>query len=105
MCFRFDAVIHFAAFKAVGESSAKPLEYYDNNFGGSVSLMQVMRDHGCKNVSVIGAAAAAAAVTCHCYRHTTMFECVFIKITGRHCYMHYDSAKQKIIHRLDIDYT
>eukprot|EP00877_Chromochloris_zofingiensis_P004156 jgi/Chrzof1/13741/Cz08g10110.t1 len=47
---KFDAVIHFAAFKAVGESSAKPLEYYDNNFGGSVSLMQVMRDHGCKNI-------------------------------------------------------
>ena len=39
----FDAVIHFAGFKAVGESVDKPLEYYDNNVGGSVSLLIAMK--------------------------------------------------------------
>jgi UDP-glucose 4-epimerase len=43
MACRFDAVIHFAAFKAVGESMEKPLEYYHNNIGGSMSLLQSMR--------------------------------------------------------------
>lgn len=37
-----DAVIHFAALKAVGESSEKPLEYYDNNIGGLLALLQEM---------------------------------------------------------------
>jgi UDP-glucose 4-epimerase len=48
---KFDAVIHFAGFKAVGESVEKPLEYYDNNFCGSVVLLEVMRKHKCMNVS------------------------------------------------------
>ena len=39
----FDAVIHFAGLKAVGESVDKPLEYYDNNVGGSVSLLIAMK--------------------------------------------------------------
>ena len=43
-----DAVVHFAAFKAVGESSAKPLAYYANNIGGLISLTQAMQRHGCK---------------------------------------------------------
>ena len=42
---KFDAVIHFAGFKAVGESVDKPLEYYDNNFVASVVLLEVMRKH------------------------------------------------------------
>lgn len=41
-----EAVIHFAGFKAVGESVAKPLEYYRNNIGSTISLVQVMRRHG-----------------------------------------------------------
>ena len=41
-----DAVIHFAAYKAVGESVAKPLEYYQNNVAGTINLLQVMREHG-----------------------------------------------------------
>ncbi len=41
----FDAVIHFAGFKAVGESVQKPLEYYSNNLGGTLSLCRVMRAH------------------------------------------------------------
>ena len=45
-----DAVIHFAGFKAVGESVAKPLEYYQNNIGGTMALCEVMREHGCKSI-------------------------------------------------------
>ena len=47
---KIDAVVHFAAFKAVGESAAKPLEYYANNMGGLVSICDVMRRHGCKTL-------------------------------------------------------
>ncbi len=46
----FDAVIHFAGLKAVGESVQKPLEYYENNVGGTLTLLHSMRDHGCKNM-------------------------------------------------------
>lgn len=45
-----DSVIHFAGLKAVGESVSKPLEYYDNNIGGTLVLCQVMRDHNVKNI-------------------------------------------------------
>lgn len=46
----FDAVIHFAGLKAVGESVAKPLEYYENNMNATFVLLDVMRSHGCKNI-------------------------------------------------------
>ena len=42
----FDAVIHFAALKAVGESCTQPLEYFDNNLGGSIALLKAMAAHG-----------------------------------------------------------
>lgn len=45
-----DAVIHFAGLKAVGESVEKPWEYYDNNITGTLTLVDVMRRHGCKNI-------------------------------------------------------
>jgi UDP-glucose 4-epimerase len=45
-----DAVIHFAGLKAVGESVAKPLEYYYNNITGTLVLCDVMREHGVKNI-------------------------------------------------------
>ena len=45
-----DAVIHFAGLKAVGESVAKPLEYYHNNITGTLVLCDVMREHGVKNI-------------------------------------------------------
>ncbi|MCM1082069.1 MAG: UDP-glucose 4-epimerase GalE [Clostridium sp.] len=45
-----DAVIHFAGLKAVGESVAKPLEYYENNIGGTIHLCRAMRENGCKNI-------------------------------------------------------
>ncbi|SEA73202.1 UDP-glucose 4-epimerase [Xylanibacter ruminicola] len=47
---KFDAVIHFAGLKAVGESVAKPLEYYHNNMTGTFILLDVMRQHQCKNI-------------------------------------------------------
>lgn len=43
---RFDAVIHFAGLKAVGESVEKPLTYYDNNVSGSVTLFECMAEAG-----------------------------------------------------------
>jgi UDP-glucose 4-epimerase len=43
---RFDGVIHFAALKAVGESVARPLAYYDNNVGGTLALLQAMQSAG-----------------------------------------------------------
>lgn len=45
-----DAVIHFAGLKAVGESVAIPLAYYDNNIGGTLTLLQTMKDFGCKKI-------------------------------------------------------
>ncbi|GLX86668.1 UDP-glucose 4-epimerase [Thalassotalea loyana] len=44
------AVVHFAGLKAVGESNDIPLSYYHNNVSGSVTLFQVMADHGVKNL-------------------------------------------------------
>ncbi|WP_396268983.1 UDP-glucose 4-epimerase GalE [Ideonella sp.] len=44
-----DAVVHFAAFKAVGESTAQPLKYYANNIGGLVTVHQAMARAGVKN--------------------------------------------------------
>ncbi len=46
----FDAVIHFAGLKAVGESCAKPLEYYDNNIYGTLVLLETMRAHGVRQM-------------------------------------------------------
>lgn len=45
-----DAVIHFAGLKAVGESVSKPVEYYENNIGGTLTLLDSMRSHGVKNI-------------------------------------------------------
>lgn len=43
-------VIHFAAFKAVGESVHKPIEYYTNNLGSTLNLARAMRDHGVRDI-------------------------------------------------------
>ncbi|MBQ8518216.1 MAG: UDP-glucose 4-epimerase GalE [Agathobacter sp.] len=45
-----ESCIHFAGLKAVGESVAKPWEYYTNNVTGTLTLVDVMRQHGCKNI-------------------------------------------------------
>ena len=46
----FEAVIHFAAFKAVGESVRLPLKYYDNNISGTVELLRIMDKYGVKKI-------------------------------------------------------
>jgi UDP-glucose 4-epimerase len=48
--YQVDAVIHFAGLKAVGESLQKPIDYYDNNVGGTISLLKVMTELGVKNL-------------------------------------------------------
>ena len=48
--FKPEAVIHFAGLKAVSESVADPLNYYDVNVGGSISLLSAMSKAGCKNM-------------------------------------------------------
>ncbi|GFI25626.1 UDP-glucose 4-epimerase [Lachnospiraceae bacterium] len=45
-----ESCIHFAGLKAVGESVAKPWEYYNNNITGTLTLVDEMRKHGCKNI-------------------------------------------------------
>ncbi|MCR5484490.1 MAG: UDP-glucose 4-epimerase GalE [Clostridiales bacterium] len=45
-----DAVIHFAGLKSVGESCSQPLRYYDNNIGGTISLLNAMTKAGCKKI-------------------------------------------------------
>ena len=47
---KIDSCIHFAGLKAVGESVAKPWEYYTNNIAGTLILVDVMRKHNCKNI-------------------------------------------------------
>jgi UDP-glucose 4-epimerase len=47
---KVDAVIHFAAFKAVGESCRMPLKYYENNISGTVSLLKVLDKHNVKKI-------------------------------------------------------
>ena len=46
----FGATIHFAALKAVGESTRIPLKYYSNNLGGTFTLLKCLGEHGCKNI-------------------------------------------------------
>lgn len=45
-----DGVIHFAAYKAVGESVENPIKYYENNIGSLVQLINVMKAHGCNKL-------------------------------------------------------
>ncbi|GJN34204.1 hypothetical protein PR202_gb22848 [Eleusine coracana subsp. coracana] len=54
---RFDAVIHFAGLKAVGESVQNPLLYYDYNVVGTINLLEVMAAHGCKKLVFSSSAA------------------------------------------------
>lgn len=45
-----DCCIHFAGLKAVGESVRKPWEYYENNIGGTLALLDALKSSGCKNI-------------------------------------------------------
>ena len=47
---KIDAVIHFAGLKSVPQSCKEPLEYYDNNIAGTVSLCKAMSENGCKKI-------------------------------------------------------
>lgn len=47
---QYDAVMHFAGLKAVGESVEKPLKYYENNIGGTVNLLEAMEKYGVKKI-------------------------------------------------------
>lgn len=47
---KFDAVIHFAGLKAVGESVNKPLYYYENNISGTINLLKLMDQYGVNNI-------------------------------------------------------
>ena len=47
---KIDAVIHFAGFKAVGESVREPLKYYRNNLDSTLTLLEVMEQFGCKKL-------------------------------------------------------
>lgn len=48
--YKIECAVHFAGLKAVGESCRMPLEYYDNNINGTLSLVGAMRAHGCKKI-------------------------------------------------------
>jgi UDP-glucose 4-epimerase len=48
--YKIETVVHFAAYKAVGESVEFPLKYYKNNVGGLISLLEVMESNACKNI-------------------------------------------------------
>ena len=48
--YKIDAVIHFAGFKAVGESVKQPLKYYRNNLDSTLTLLEVMQEAGCKKL-------------------------------------------------------
>ena len=68
---KFDACIHFAGLKAVGESVEKPWEYYENNISGTLTLIDVMRHNGCKNIIFSSSATvygdpAEIPITEHC---------------------------------------
>lgn len=47
---KIDAVIHFAGYKAVGESVIEPIKYYRNNIDSTLSLLEVMHEYGCKKI-------------------------------------------------------
>ena len=52
LLYRFDAVIHFAGLKAVGESVAHPFRYFSNNSAESITLYETMAKYNCKKVSL-----------------------------------------------------
>ena len=48
--YKFNSVIHFAAYKAVGESVSEPLKYYHNNLGSLMTVLELMQENGVKNI-------------------------------------------------------
>lgn len=65
---KIDAIIHFAAFKAVGESVQKPLQYYRNNLDTALSLLEVMEEFGCKKFIFSSSATVYGPDNVHPYK-------------------------------------
>ena len=65
---KIDAVIHFAAYKAVGESVRKPLQYYRNNLDSTLTLIEVMEEYGCKKFIFSSSATVYGPNNPHPYR-------------------------------------
>jgi UDP-glucose 4-epimerase len=61
----FQAVIHFAALKAVGESCERPLDYFDNNICGTINLLQAMQAAGVQRL-VFSSSATVYAIRSEC---------------------------------------
>ena len=66
----YDAVIHFAGLKAVAESVEKPLEYYENNVGGTINLLECMQEYGVKNIVFSSSATVYGEQASPCYTET-----------------------------------
>ena len=65
---RIDAVIHFAGFKAVGESVKKPLQYYRNNLDSTLTLLETMEEYGCMKFIFSSSATVYGPENPHPYR-------------------------------------
>ena len=68
-----DAVIHFAGYKAVGESTHKPIEYYANNLNSTLTLCDVMRKHNVKKIVFSSSATVYGCDAANCRRQFRRF--------------------------------
>lgn len=71
-------VIHFAGLKSVGESVAKPLEYYQNNIAGTLILLQKLKEYNVKNI--IFSSSATVYGDPHLYRSQKNVQKVYVQI-------------------------
>ena len=76
------SVIHFAGLKAVGQSVEQPLEYYDNNVVGTLRLLEVMKEFGCKKIVFSSSATVYGDPATHQYYKT--FQLVVQQIHMEH---------------------
>lgn len=87
---KFDAVIHFAGLKAVGESVEKPLEYYENNVSGTINLLKCMQEYGVKRIIF------SSSATVYGDQGTESAHCVETMETGRNLTNPYGRTKYMI---------
>jgi len=83
----FDAVIHFAGLKAVPESVAKPLMYYDNNVGGTINLLQAMANHEVKRIVFSSSACVYGEQEEYVYHEDMTTGCGIVNPYGRTKYI------------------
>ena len=62
--YKFDCCMHFASLKSINESINKPLEYYDNNLIGTISLLNCLKKYHCKNIIFSSSATVYGKVKC-----------------------------------------